>query len=322
MENLVSIIIPVYNSEKFLKKTIESALQQTWSQKEIIIVDDGSSDQSLAIANSFQSATVKVISQPNRGTCAARNSGIAHASGAYFQFLDGDDFLSPGKISNQMKLFQQFGDEIVISSRWVRFYADEDLKKIKAPRRPLDKDWNDPIEWLIASWENNWMGQTSIWLTSRTVVEKAGPWNEELPINQDGDYFCRVLLNSKEIKHCADAIVYYRSSNSNSITGARSHSKADKQLYSYKLYEQYIAKHIDKPGIRHALMKNYLSFIYHFYGEYPDLISKAKQHVKELGYNKLEVAGGHRFQQLAKLIGFEQALKLRSWFKRTLSTQQ
>ncbi|WP_164735385.1 glycosyltransferase [Pseudoflavitalea rhizosphaerae] len=318
---LVSIIIPVYNSEKFLSGTIRSAMEQQWPNKEIIIVDDGSTDQSLAIAKSFSAPMVKVISQPNKGACAARNNGMANASGDYFQFLDGDDLISPDKISKQMQIFAESGDDIVVSSRWVRFYDEFPPADLQAPVRPLDKDWPDPLEWLIASWENNWMGQTSIWLTSRAVAEKAGPWNEELPINQDGDYFCRVLLNSNGIRHCSGPVVYYRSANSNSITGAKSYTKADKQLYSYKLYEEYVAQYLNRPGMKHALMKNYLSFIYHYYGQYPDLISKAKQYVRDLGYKKLGTAGGHRFQQLAKLIGFEKALWLRKWFRHILSTQ-
>ncbi|HZX58320.1 MAG TPA: glycosyltransferase family A protein, partial [Mucilaginibacter sp.] len=100
---LVSIIIPVYNSEKHLAETISSALEQTWPNKEIIIVDDGSADNSLAIAKSFASENVKVFHQPNKGASAARNKGIQEAKGDYIQFLDADDLLMPNKIAAQVK---------------------------------------------------------------------------------------------------------------------------------------------------------------------------------------------------------------------------
>ena len=99
---LVSICIPVFNSEKWLGDTINSALAQTWSNKELIIVDDGSADNSLKIARKFESSIVKVISQNNRGACAARNKALANAQGDFIQWLDADDILAPDKIEIQL----------------------------------------------------------------------------------------------------------------------------------------------------------------------------------------------------------------------------
>jgi glycosyltransferase involved in cell wall biosynthesis len=84
---LVSIIIPVYNAASFINETINSALQQTWPNKEIIIVDDGSTDDSLILAKKFEGDIVKIFSQQNKGASAARNKGLAEAKGDYIQFL-------------------------------------------------------------------------------------------------------------------------------------------------------------------------------------------------------------------------------------------
>src|SRR5580698_4662849 len=97
MPPLVSIIIPSYNSENHLAETIKSALSQTWVNKEIIIIDDGSTDSSVQIAKGFES-NVKVLVQKNKGASAARNAGLKEAKGDYIQFLDSDDLLSPDKI--------------------------------------------------------------------------------------------------------------------------------------------------------------------------------------------------------------------------------
>jgi glycosyltransferase involved in cell wall biosynthesis len=99
MPPLVSIIIPAYNSEEFLGDTVRSALAQKWPNKEIIIVDDGSSDGTLELAKKFESRDVKVLTQKNRGAACARNAGLALAQGDFIQWLDADDLLAPDKIS-------------------------------------------------------------------------------------------------------------------------------------------------------------------------------------------------------------------------------
>ncbi len=113
---LVSILIPCYNSEQWLAETIESALAQTWKNIEIIIVDDGSTDNSLAIAKSFESSIVKVISQENKGASTARNIALKEAQGDFIQYLDADDLLAPDKIELQVGLLENNGDCNLVAS--------------------------------------------------------------------------------------------------------------------------------------------------------------------------------------------------------------
>jgi glycosyltransferase involved in cell wall biosynthesis len=102
MKPLVSILIPAYNAERWLGDTIQSALAQTWSRKEIIVIDDGSRDETLAIARKFSSNTVSVVAQENQGASAARNKAYNLCQGEYIQWLDADDLLAPDKIERQM----------------------------------------------------------------------------------------------------------------------------------------------------------------------------------------------------------------------------
>src|ERR1700749_4080106 len=101
---LVSIIIPAYNSAKYLPETIQSALGQTWANKEIINVDDGSTDDSVKVASGYAASNkeIKVTRQENKGAATARNTGLKESKGVYIQFLDADDLLSPTKIETQM----------------------------------------------------------------------------------------------------------------------------------------------------------------------------------------------------------------------------
>ena len=95
MQPLVSILIPAYNAGPLLADTVRSALAQSWPRKEIILVDDGSKDDTLAVAKQFESAEVKVVTQANQGAAATRNRAFYLAQGDYIQWLDADDLLSP-----------------------------------------------------------------------------------------------------------------------------------------------------------------------------------------------------------------------------------
>src|SRR5882724_4223522 len=98
MTPLVSILIPAYNAERWIAETIRSALKQTWRNKEIIVVDDGSTDGTLAIARRFEPKGVRAVTQPNQGAEAARNTASSLSRGDYIQWLDADDLLSRDKV--------------------------------------------------------------------------------------------------------------------------------------------------------------------------------------------------------------------------------
>ena len=107
MKPLVSILIPAFNAQKWIADTIESAVRQTWPKKEIIVVDDGSRDQTLSIARRFASKGVSVVTQANQGASTARNHAFAICQGDYIQWLDADDLLAPDKIARQMAALEQ-----------------------------------------------------------------------------------------------------------------------------------------------------------------------------------------------------------------------
>src|SRR2546430_15740196 len=122
MSPLVSILIPAYNAQSSLADTLESALAQTWPHKEIIVVDDGSKDATLAVAKRFLSRGVVVHSQPNQGASATRNKAFSLSKGQYIQWLDADDLLSPDKIALQMAALPNTGSRrTLLSSGWAYF---------------------------------------------------------------------------------------------------------------------------------------------------------------------------------------------------------
>lgn len=229
MPPLVSIIIPAFNSEKYLGETVRSALAQTWPNKEIIIVDDGSSDGTLAIAKQFESHDVKVLTQENRGAAAARNTGLAVAQGDYMQWLDADDLLAPDKISRQFAGELIDDPSFVHTCRYARFHSRP--RAARNVTNALCRDL-DARGWLFTALETgDWLA-TATWLVSRRLTDLAGPWNERLTpgVNDDGEYFCRVVSFSNGVKFHEDAMVYYRIGNSNSLSQERS-SQALESIY-------------------------------------------------------------------------------------------
>src|SRR4030067_1357517 len=123
MKKLVSILIPAYNAEKWIEETIYSALNQTWKNKEIIIVDDGSQDQTYSIAKKYESKILKVVTQENKGVCAARNYALSLSQGDYIQWLDADDILAKDKVSKQLEYIHGYDDpDVLMSSEFGTFY--------------------------------------------------------------------------------------------------------------------------------------------------------------------------------------------------------
>lgn len=112
---LVSVIVPVYNTELYLKKCLKSLLQQTYSNYEIIIINDGSNDESLNIINKFiiDNTRIRLFNQTNQGIAVTRNNGISYASGELIMFVDSDDFVKSNYISEAVKTMIKFNSDLV-----------------------------------------------------------------------------------------------------------------------------------------------------------------------------------------------------------------
>lgn len=129
-ESLVSVIIPVYNGDRYLAEAIQSVLDQTYQPVEIIVIDDGSTDRSAEVAKRF-GTTVQYCFQVNSGTAAARNRGIELAKGDFFAFLDADDLWVNDKLTLQMHVFQRETDIDIIFGQVQQFHSPELDESIK-----------------------------------------------------------------------------------------------------------------------------------------------------------------------------------------------
>ena len=315
-EPLVSILIPCHNAAPWLAATLESALAQTWPHREIIVVDDGSTDGSAAIAQSFASRGVRTIGQPNAGASAARNHALREARGDFFQFLDADDLLSPGKIALQLDLLAACPPGTVATCAWGRFTADPAAARLvdEAVFRNFS-----PVDFLVFAGDTGAMMHPAAWLVPRAVADRAGPWDESLSLNDDGEYFCRVLLASAGIAFCADAGArsYYRSQLADSLSQRRSERARRSQFRSIELIAQHLRAAEDSVRTRRAGANSYQRFQHDFYPAPADLMAEAAQRVAALGGATLAAPPmGARTAALARVLGWKNVRRLKHLLRR------
>jgi glycosyltransferase involved in cell wall biosynthesis len=308
---LVSIIIPVYNAERFVAATIESSLAQDWPNKEIIVVDDGSTDGSLDVIRRYQRAGVRVISVPNGGGSAARNKGFKASHGDYIQFLDHDDLLDAGKISAQMEVCGGRGDGPIFGL-WSRFRGDASgAYGGWCPDARVRHDWS-PVDWLLESP----LVPTCAWLTPRALVEAAGLWNDSLVDNpdDDGEFFMRVFATANRVVFSERARAYFRTEDGSSAGHNRSATALASIFEVCKAYEAILRRASDTPAARRAAANRYLAFMHMAYPTCPGLIAEAEMRVSALGFDPSQVPNTPRYEQLSRLIGWRLARRLQqSW---------
>ena len=308
MKPLVSILIPAFNASQWIAETITSALAQSWPRKEIIVIDDGSTDETLAIARRFSSNEVRVIAQSNQGAAATRNSLFALSRGDYIQWLDADDLLSPDKVALQMEAAAacRGGARTLYSSAWGHFmYRTSAAKFMPSPL------WCDltPAEWLIRKMVHDCHMQTATWLVTREQTEAAGPWDTRLLGDDDGEYFCRVKLQSQEIKFIPNAKVYYRMTNNSSRLSyiGRSHRKLEAQFLSMKLHIRYLRSVEDSPRSCAACVKYLQKYLAAFYLERSDIVEQMQELASQLGGRLKPPSARAKYTLIQKLLGWRAA---------------
>jgi glycosyltransferase involved in cell wall biosynthesis len=298
---LVSIVIPCRNGAQWLAEAIESCLGQSWTTHEIIVVDNGSSDRSLAVARQYEPAVVTLqCHQP--GASAARNIGLQRARGDFIQFLDADDVLDHDKIEAQLERLVSGPPGAVATGAWARFQASPHEAVFAA--EPVSADLA-PEEFLISSWHGGGMMPSFAWLTPRAVIDRAGPWNERLSLNDDGEFFCRVVLASSGIVFCGDARGYYRSAAGATLSRRRDKEGMTSAFDAIALSCDRLLQHHDTAAARAACATHYQRFVFDAYPEVPELVAAAERRIAEFGGSELRVCGGRLFSFISRWFGWK-----------------
>ena len=284
---LVSILIPLYNAEKYISETIESALVQTYANIEILIYDDGSIDNSLKIALQYANKyeNIKVFTHENCGAQITRNKLFELSSGAYIQYLDADDLLHKNKIKEQMDLLKDYDHRTVVFGQWSTFY-NSDLSGVRFKRLSVYRNYNDPICFLIDLWANLEAVSPHAWLVPRVLIEESDKWNLALIKNQDGEFFARIVAKSNKIVFSENSKVYYRLDSQNSVSKNFSDKAVESVLLSIDSYANVLDEYMDRPNSKFALAKIYSNFMFSIYPEHLKLIQTIEARLKFLGYEE------------------------------------
>ncbi|WP_462325355.1 glycosyltransferase family 2 protein [Desulfoplanes sp.] len=182
---LVSVIIPTHNRSGLVAKAVASALDQTWTDLEVLLVDDGSADDTLDRACRIEDPRLRVFSQENKGVSAARNLGSAHARGRYIALLDSDDYWLPTKLERQLRFMQEGGFHIAQTQEiWVRRGKRVNPKHIHAKFSG----------WFFAPSLGLCLISPSCVMFSRSFWDRVGPFDESLIACEDYDLWLKTCL--------------------------------------------------------------------------------------------------------------------------------
>ncbi len=302
---LVSILIPAFNAQETVSHTLRSALNQTWKNIETIIVDDGSADATVKIAESFRSKGVKVFHQDRGGAAAARNKALSHASGDYIQWLDADDLLAPNKILLQIQALPDQRKRTLLSSAWGSF-----LHRTSHAQFAPSGLWQNlkPVEWLFCKMDQNVYMQTGSWLVTRELTEAAGPWDTRLLSDDDGEYFCRVLLASDGVHFVPGAKIYYRSPGM-AFGGLSCVGLSDRKLeahwLSMKLHIDYLRSLEDSERVHRACINFLQASMLYFYPERSDIVEQSQRLAAELGGSVYPPNLSWKYSWIKELFGWK-----------------
>jgi glycosyltransferase involved in cell wall biosynthesis len=198
---LVSILIPCFNNEQFVDEAIESALTQAYPNVEVIVVDDGSTDGSLEVIQSYGDR-IAWRTGLNRGACAARNAAFKLSKGEFIQFLDADDVLLPKKIEKQLPdLLSGLADVVVCKGA---LFGDG------RPERPIKKPTPDPVGFDPVEYVIKFPLGTERPLYRRTFVEMVHGYRENVPRGQDWDFNVRIAAAGARFSMVDEILVRHR----------------------------------------------------------------------------------------------------------------
>lgn len=314
MKDLVSILIPAYNAERWIGGTLRSAQRQTWPHLEIIVVDDGSTDRTAEVARAAADARTRVLVQRNAGAAAARNAALRASTGDYVQFLDADDLLAPDKIERQLEGADPGARSTVLRTcAWTRFLSDPERS-----RPEPDALWTDlePAEWIRRKFAENRFMFPATWLVSRRLAEAAGPWDERLTLDDDGEYMCRLVRASTAVRFVGAARCHYRVGNTTSLSWTRSERATRSAWLSMQLCIEHLLALRDDDAVR-AACRIYLQDNYGlFFPEHAALAEECRALCRRLGGELRAPAGSPSFNLLRRTVGWRNAKRLRAALNR------
>ncbi|OAB27870.1 Glycosyl transferase family 2 [Flavobacterium fryxellicola] len=241
MNPLISIIIPSYNREKLISETLDSVLEQTYTNWECIIIDDRSTDSTIMILDDYSNRDNRFITitkplELKQGASVSKNLGLQIARGEYIQFLDSDDVLAENKLEKQIETLKNENEKTISVCITSTFRQINDEIILEYDRKDY-RNFNNSESYFDIVGEMGGYYAPESFLISKALVNFSGYWNESLTLNDDGEFFFRIIYNSNKIFFNKDTFVRHRDKTGNNLSMLNSFQKATSLLNSWKIIE-------------------------------------------------------------------------------------
>jgi len=203
---MFSVVIPLYNKEKTIARTLHSILAQTYQDFEVFVVDDGSEDRGPDIVKSFGDHRVHLISQSNAGESSARNLGINRASRPYVALLDADDEWRPEYLARICRLIEDFPAAEVYATAYYMAWPNGQIESLSnAPRSP----WRGYLNYFRSSSRGASVIHSSAITIKKSITTRTGLFSESLKIGADVEFWCRLQLAAQIAYDATPSTIYY-----------------------------------------------------------------------------------------------------------------
>ena len=228
---MFSVIIPLYNKAPYIAKAIESVLGQTYCDFEVIVIDDGSTDQSLEVAKTFENKSITIVSQPNSGVSTARNNGVKIAKHPYICFLDADDWWHPTFLEEMKRLITDFPDAGIYGSG---YYIVKNGQERIAPIGVSQGFERGIIDYCEVYAKTLCMPLTSISVViPKHIFDEEKGFKSQLKLGEDFDLWIRIVLKHKAILENKPLAYYNQDVDvNNRAIGSRFYKPEEHMLFS------------------------------------------------------------------------------------------
>ena len=239
IDGLVSTIIPVFNRPVQLREAVESVLGQDYRLVEIIIVDDGSTDETYAVAQALavqHPDIIHCVTQANAGPGVAREHGRQLAQGEFIQYLDSDDILLPGKFAVQVQALRHHAEADVAYG--ITYFRDSNGALVVQPHKATGKSIASMFPaFLVSRWR-----ETATPLYRASICDKAGPWTD-LSLEEDWEYDCRIASHGGKLVWCQKPVSEHRDHGGGRLSGGsvldparmRQRARSHELIYSHAI---------------------------------------------------------------------------------------
>ena len=258
--DLISIIVPVYNSELYINRCLDSLLKQTYKNIEIVIVDDGSKDNSLQLIKDYanKDSRIKVYTQSNQGPSVARNTGLDNSTGKYIMFVDADDFIDKNMVANMVEVIKDDKNTLVLcdnSEIWANEIEERKLFD-------TDKNCIKKVD-VIKSIASGKAGLVCGKLFNKNIIKEHNiKFDKEIKMCEDQIFFLNISRYCDDFIYIPKSLYFYDRRNENSITIKYKEKVIDNQIYVINIIKEILKTlDIESDDIKYIINNRYIDAI-------------------------------------------------------------